>query len=257
MSNKTLGKVCLIYQPCGGGDILFLLKAADYYYKKGYQIVWPVVHEYACFIDYLPWIDFISWGDVEKKLTHADRLPDHIQFPYKEAYDPYAPCIFSDNFIYINGFLPPVGQIMPFKYTSAKVSPENWQDFVYWNRHTVRENELFSQLGLIDNDDYVFINKNYQLRPYVRRHESISSDPSFYGKKVIEMSIIPGYSIFDWVKVIERASSIHMIETSLCYLMEGPQLRNNITKDINLYSRKGHFGEVDFLFKLPWKYTTH
>ncbi len=66
-----------------------------------------------------------------------------------------------------------------------------------------------------------------------------------------------GYSIFDWCKVIENASEIHMIETSLNYVLESKEMRDKITRNLNLYSRHYNFSEVEYLFKLPWNYITY
>ncbi len=118
-----------------------------------------------------------------------------------------------------------------------------------------KEDKLFYEvLGLKDGEEYVFVNRNYQMRPQVLSYNDISNDPSHYGKKVVEMGIYDGFSIFDWCKVLENASEIHMIETSLNYVLETNEMKNKITKNLNLYHRYGSFLEVKHLFKLNWNY---
>jgi hypothetical protein len=54
-------KICLIYQPCGLGDIFFLQKICKLYIEKGYRIIYPVVYEYEWLNDYIDGIEFISF----------------------------------------------------------------------------------------------------------------------------------------------------------------------------------------------------
>lgn len=247
-------KECLIYQPCGNGDQWFLLKAARYFYDLGYRVTWPVVHEYIWMQQHVPWIHWISWGDTVRKLTHQDTLPDSVQFKNKEKYNPYLPNILSGDFIYINGFAPFSGRVMESKYTSIGQDYRGWHEFVRFDRNSGRERQLLNRLNISNSEKFCFVNRNFQLRPTVLKYENIKIDPSFYNKRVVELSIINGFTSVDWLAVIERADSIHMIETSLNYIMESPQVRHNLTSDLHLYSRCGNFSEVDYLFTLPWNY---
>jgi hypothetical protein len=75
-------KTGLIYQPCGLGDILFLQKAAHYMQEElDYKVYWPVIHEFKWLSDYIPYFEFVSWGDDDQKIT-GPPLPESCQFPY-------------------------------------------------------------------------------------------------------------------------------------------------------------------------------
>lgn len=250
-----MNKTCLIYQPCGLGDILFLQKICKIYLEKGFEIIFPVVFEYEWLNKYIENVKFISWGDSKVKLTHLDKLPEEIQFPYKEKYNPFSENIFEENFVFLNFFQRPEGRVMEFKYKKLGIDYTDWADFLTFKRNQKKENELFYDvLKLKEGDDYVFINRNYQMRPYILSYNEISNDPNHYNKKVVEMSVIEGFSIFDWCKVLENAREIHMIETSLNYVLESKEMRNKITNNLNLYHRNGNYGEVQYLFNLKWKY---
>lgn len=206
-----MDKVCLIYQCSGGGDCLFLLKLARKFYNEGYQIVWPVVFEYANFQEYIPWITWVSWQDQDHKLTHKDKLPDYVDFPYKDRYDPYAPNFISEEFVYINGFLNPNGSpVMAFKYSNLGLSYDGWQESVIWDRNIEKEDKLFELLG--SPEDFVFVNRNYQARPCVLYFDRIPNNFETYAKKVVELRIIPGYSIFEWAAIAARSSGIYSID---------------------------------------------
>lgn len=247
-------KICLIYQPCGLGDILYIQKIVNHWKNKGFKIILPVVYELEWLNDYIKDVSFISWADRGHLLTHSDQLPEHVTFPYKERYNPFTLSEFTDDFVFINLFEPPKSSVMLYKYEIVGLDYRDWANYLNFDRNLKKEDELFKLMGLNDGDEYVFINKNYQTRPKVTRFNHISANQSSYdGKKVIEMSIIEGYSIFDWLKIVEGASEIHMIESSLNYVLESKhvKLKANVMK---LYSRHNSFHEVDFLFNLPWDY---
>jgi hypothetical protein len=251
-------KICLIYQPCGLGDILFIQKVAKHWHAQGYKVIIPVVYELEWLNDYIDNVTFVSWGDKGNLLTHKDKLPDDVDFPYKERYDPFAPpSTTTDDFVFLNFFADPVGPIMAYKYFIANLDYQDWEKHLTFNRDTDKENKLYHDvLGLEDGEEYVFINKLYQTRPHLLSYDRIQSDSSYYnGKKVVEMSIVDGYTIFDWLKVVEQASEIHMIESAMNYVLETDQVKLRATI-MNLYSRINNFGQVQYLFKLPWNYIT-
>lgn len=251
-------KICLICQPCGLGDILFIQKICKYYHTVlNFKIILPIIHELEWLSNYIDDIDFVSWGDQTNKLT-GPPLPEHIHFPFKEKYNYYNPSeLYGIDFVYLNFFHPSMTQyprIMEGKYNLVGLDYSDWADYLTFNRNIDKENELYyNVLGLKDNEDYIFINKNYQLRPKLLQFNKINCN--FGNRKVVEMNIQPGFTLFDWCKVIENASEIHMVETSLNYMMESPQLKDKMKdKKLVLYSRFSNFKEVDYLFKLPWEY---
>lgn len=245
-------KICLIYQPCGLGDILFLQKFARIIKNKGYEIYWPVIHELEWLNNYIPDFNFISWGDRDKKLT-GPPLPESIQFPYKEYYSPKNKTHFSENFIFFNGFSSnPNYKIMAYKYHMANMDYNDWANYLIFNRNKEKEKYLFYKiLKLSDNESYTFINKYYQLRPNILSFNHLNN--LNFSNKIVELKFIDGYSLFDWSKVIENASEIYMIETALNYIMESNVL-NIKTDSLHLYSRYNNFSEVDYLFNLKWTY---
>ena len=253
-------KTCLIYQPCGLGDILFLQKIAHMMNKDGYKVVHPVVHEYEWLNHYLINKDFSfpSWGDKERKIN-GPPLPDNIGFPHKDKYWPDRQDFFSEDFVFLNFFLPFSGPVMASKYSKLNIGFSDWSDYISLSfaRKSDKEKELFyDHLGLKDGEEYVFINRNYQIRPDVRTFNRISSNPNDYdGKKVVELTINQNFTVFDWSIVLEKAKEIHMIETSLNYIIESDLVNlDSERQKLCLYSRHGWFGEVDYLFKTKWNY---
>jgi len=248
-------KTGLIYQPCGLGDILFLQKVAYDMKDKGYEVYWPVVCELEWLNDYIPDFNFISWGDVDVKLTRPP-LPDSVQFPCKEHYLPEKQTEITDELYYFQGFIPG-DPIMAGKYNQIGMDWSDWRDYVKFTRNKEKEDRLFYDvLGLKDGEEYVLVNRTFATRPHLMFYEAIPNSPDYYGCKVVEMSVMPEYSLFDWFKVFANARDIQMIETATNYFLESPELYDIISKkNLSLYHRPwGSWSEVDYLFNLPWKY---
>jgi hypothetical protein len=247
-------KIGLIYQPCGLGDILFLQKIAYHIKSLGYEIYWPVISEFANIGHYIEDFNFISWED---NINHINGppLPDSVNFPRKDYYLPSNPTSIKDDLFFFQGFVD-VNPIMGGKYDSIGLEYDNWANYIKFTRDIDKENELYYDiLGLKDNDEYVFVNRYFQMRPQISYYEGISNNPNDYGLKVVELTLIEGFTAFDWCKVFENAKEINMIETSFNFILESPQLFDIMKeKKLTLHSRIGSFHEVDYLFKLPWSY---
>ena len=247
-------RIGMIYQPCGLGDILFLQKIAHYMKELKYDVYWPVISEFDWLNEYIPYFNFISWEDNDNKLN-GPPLPESVSFPRKEDYLPNKRTEMSKEFFFFQGF-GNYSPIMAGKYDHIGMDWTDWRDYILFNRNIEKENELFYNiLGLSDNEEYVFVNRNYRTRPNKMIYPNISIDPDDYNSKVIELKIIDGFSIFDWCKVLENAKIINMIETSMNYLLESPQLFDTIKeKQLILHSSHNNFSEVRYLFNLPWSY---
>jgi hypothetical protein len=248
-------KIGLIYQASGLGDILFLQKIAYLMSVKGYQVYWPVVHEFAWLNNYIPQFKFITLRD-EQSLSTPSPLAGETEFPFKELYKRDTQSFISDDIFYFSGFVQ-ADLEMRAKYDSIGLDFSDWRDYILFNRNIEKEKKLFYEvLGLSDGEEYVFVNRTFCTRPDVYFYKHISVDPSHYGCRVVELKIVPGFSLFDWCMVLENARQINMIETSFNYLMESPQMFEKMkTKDLTLHSRWEDFRGVDYLFNLPWKYS--
>ena len=65
--------------------------------------------------------------------------------------------------------------------------------------------------------------------------------------------MIHGYSMFDWSKVIECATEIYCVDTSLFYLIDMLDLKAG---KLEAYSKFNppHFMHTEGLFKASWNY---
>jgi hypothetical protein len=107
-------------------------------------------------------------------------------------------------------------------------------------RDTEAENRLFSEvLGLAEGEQYNLINSNFRTDT-----SGIAIIPEVKnGLRTIKLRTLEGYSLIDWMKVIENAEYIHTVSTSINYLIELYPIK---AKEVHLYVRKPE--EKDFTF---------
>jgi hypothetical protein len=220
-----MDKVCLINQPVGLGDIIFCQKIGQYYYDKGYEIIWPVSDVYLEDVKY--YID-----SPFKFIKTGSQLPK------------------SDVCLKLDGSKLPDKMIMESKYIVANVPYRgDWINYFNVNRNYEKEHSLFKELGLSDGEKYVLYNFNYASPPNSVR---MSTDFKNNDIKQIELKFIKGYSLFDWIKVIENAYEICTTDCALTFLIE--KFKTNKTKQLTMISRRPTFDEIEYMYSLDWDY---
>jgi len=136
----------------------------------------------------------------------------------------------------------PYKQVMRAKYDIYDIDFNTWKNTMY-QRDLESEKRLFEKLGLKEGEEYNLINKRF--RSDEKRQVDIKLDN---GLKTIEMTNLIGYSLFDWSYVIENATEIHTVSTSILFIMELLELK---TDTPHLYCRKPeehNFENVDYIF---------
>jgi len=215
----------LFKQEAGIGDIFFLQKAVGKYLEKGYEVVFPIIPSLLFLNDYIehPGYDF-------KFVSIADDFPgkrlygmNQIRKTQEVEYIPFwcaNTVIFRDK------------KVLPAKYKLIGETYEDWADFFQFKRNHEKENSLFDHLGLSD-EKYDLINRNYGTPPDSLIKKEVVSDTN---NKVVDMSLIDGYNVFDWIKVFANAENIYTIDTCVLYIFE------KIFKDreINVWGRYQH-----------------
>jgi hypothetical protein len=65
------------------------------------------------------------------------------------------------------------------------------------------------------------------------------------------MCLESGYTLFDWIKLIENAEEIYCTDSSIVLLVEKYYKKEG---DLVAYSRRNYSGEVDYLLKKKWRH---
>lgn len=191
----------IINQFMGLGDILFSIAIAKRLYDIGYNIIWPVNNSFLTIQKNFEWINF-----VDKQATNIDYENTSISIFDNNL---VLPLRWSNN-VFNNGNST---TCMIDKYRILGLSPDLWTT-LSWKRDTKKEDELFYEvLGLTDDTKYNVINENFRMFKKV----SISCENEY---RNIKFEIIDGYNILDWYKVIENATTIHTVGTSIVFMIE-------------------------------------
>lgn len=215
----------LIKQPAGIGDIIFCQKIAKTLQDRGHTIYWPV----------LPVIDYISsyikldglgvpMGSVDRTAELIDLDSSHSKLG---------------------------GGILTSKYSYAGLDWRGWQEYVTFVRNYDRERELYRILNPND-EDYIIVNNNCGTPPNTVKYNI--PYPKNSNIKVIPMTIIDKYTVFDWCLLLEKAKAIYTIDTSINYITEFLNLEAD---NLEVYSRynPSNFSHIEGLWtNVDWKY---
>lgn len=208
----------IINQFFGLGDVLFCIEIARRYIKKGHKVVWALEPHYLNIAKHFPEIQF-----VDKNLLHIDYTSR------KEINGngfKVIPLRFSDSIMKVH-----YSECMKSKYMMFNLDWKMWRGLENsWIRFSGNENKLFDVLGIKPDEMYCVVNMQFRNGGKGHRHINISTD-----KKIVEMRMIPGFSLLDWAKVLEYASEIHTVSTSIIYLLE---MINSRATNIHIYVRR-------------------
>jgi hypothetical protein len=232
-------KKCIINQPCGLGDILLTIKVGCFYAEKGYEVIWPVEPIYR---------------NLQKNITTNQKISFpcvHDAYEGKMRYETLTRTEVSnvteiDNALYVpirRGFHSDSGTElrrdyghdeanMISKFSMCGLDYDGWQDYFSINRNPDREARLMEKIGIVPGDSIHLVNDEFGTPP--RWREKLSREivtPN--NLKRVNLRIVDGFDLFDWVSVFERAEKIDTVSTSNFYVFEKIDLKCKPT----VYSR--------------------
>jgi hypothetical protein len=229
-------KTCLIRQPGGIGDIIYCQKIGYHYQSLGYKVIWPVVNVYTYIKDYLHNFEYPSVDD---------------DFPYKNLFldDNIREIIKTDDFIFIplHGHNLRNMSVMLSKYLLVNLDFNDWKNYIYINRKEEKEDTLFKLFNI--NEDYRLVNYIFASPPGSIRMKRIPFNDTL---REVEVKYIDGFTLFDWMKVLNNAKEICMTDSALALLAELLQSEN--TKRLICILRRPSPIDVKPMYNLNWKY---
>lgn len=206
----------------GLGDILFIMQIAQEEVAKGNRVIIPVEPHYVEIGKHFPGVEIVDMETfpINYDIRHVYDADDYKVIPFRFANDilnvPYTDCMKAkywywddlqhDNY-YINCW-------------------ERWRNFTF-ERFPDKEQELFEYLNP-KNEPFNFINRNFRTNFSGKSPIKVNN-----GLLNIEMRPIKGFTLIDWSLILERASNIHTVGTSINYLIE----KLDINCPIHLYKR--------------------
>jgi hypothetical protein len=216
-------KICFIEQPSGLGDILLGSKIGTHFAKMGHRVIWPISPTYSTLREHIS-TEGIEYFDMS---TDYDYKREYEAFVNKELCEVYE----DNNFIHVptrRSFFSKAGKEihvhdshdaanMHGKFAMCSLGYKDWQDYFEIIRNPEREETLFENLRI--ERPYHLINKNFGTPPLWREvlNKNIAGSPLH---QRLDMFMDPRFSVFDWLKVFEKAVKIDTVSTSTFYLFE-------------------------------------
>lgn len=210
-------KNCLIHQPIGLGDILFVQGIIKHLIDDGWTVHYPVHPFYYDLVSSYIKLDGLLWykeGEGNYPLlNHYGREQGH-----KTDTEWYLPLTWADCYSRTKPMIS--------KYFYANVPVGDWRKGLNIERNLERESYLIDKYKL--DKDFIIVNKYYNM-PELNKQRDISISSSF---KIHEMSYAQdksnGFTLFDWIGALEKAKEVHTVGTSVSYLVDKYCINNNI-----------------------------
>lgn len=219
------------------GDILFNQKLFAKIIESGWEVYFPLPYKYNWVKDYINKPN-LFWHGTNDPYLYFNLGESQVQ---NHPYDVMT-CKYSE-----------IGRRFPFMPKELQnVDWSDWSQYLKIDRNIEKENELYyKHLGLLDDSKYILANKNYgmnQVQPYIESRVNARTDI-----QIIWLDFFPQFTLFDWSKVIENATEIHTVDTSILYLIE---VLNQKANSLNLYPRHQEYilKAIGRLFNKNWKY---
>lgn len=207
-------------QQWGIGDIIFQITLVRKIARDGdYEVIWAVLPEHVEGLNRAyPDIAFLDYRDFPQSMfsIQEDKTVGDIR---------YLPLRWADSLCRV-----PYKWCMKSKYMLYKLPWEMWKDDAKYERNLEWEKTLSEHLGIKEGEQYNLINHTY--RADYKGHVGIAVENGF---KNVHMNVLPGFSLFDWSYVIERAMTIHTVSTSIIYILELLKLTANA---VHVYIRR-------------------
>jgi len=216
-------------QAFGIGDVIFSQQLVRTV-ANGNRIAWAVMDIFKIGLQR-------AYPDIE----FIDQNGSGIDFDIKEhktiQHGKYGDCVvlpirWADSILRV-----PYNDCMRAKYDLYGMDYNDWTRGAMWQRDAEREQALIKHVGFTGGSlGNALFGSNCTSKVNLPKCDT-------------QMQVISGYSLFDWAGIIEQASEIHTVNTSIIYLLEMLDLT---AKEIHLYQRpiKGQsFDNVKYLLK--------
>lgn len=210
-------KVAIPLQKFGIGDNVFTVNLMEKFIDAGYSITYPVLsHHLQGLQSAYPQINWVDEKSVKLDWENKnDYEKDGIR---------YLPIRFAD-------------QILKQPYHTCMKSKYQLYDFDYQDwRNTMYQRDMKKELFLFNNTRDLMHGREYNLvSRYFGSNSQYKADIKIdNGLPTVELTSLAGYSLFDWSYIIENATHIQAVSSSIFYLLELLDLK---AETVTLYPR--------------------
>lgn len=205
-------------QRFGLGDNIFTANLMSKFADAGYQVIYPVL---PANVDALnkayPQFQWVDYNSVS--------LDWNSRQDYEIGDTRYLPIRFANEILKV-----PYSQCMRAKFDMYGFNFQDWRNTMY-QRDMKKELFLFNNTrDLMHGREYNLISRYYGSNSQFKADIKVNN-----GLPNIELTSLAGYSLFDWSYIIENATEIHAVSSSIFYLLELLTLK---AKEVHLYGRQ-------------------
>jgi hypothetical protein len=194
-----------VNQPFGLGDIIFVQNLIQLM-RGNHSVTFPVADEYLWLWRYYPDVAFYKRSEYPIDYECAEVRPDFMPLRFStQILRRLAKHDYSHDHT-----------VMADKYILYGQDPTSWRDTL-WVRDSDKELALFDQLGLEEGDEYTVVNANYGSAAVGGGTANLNRDSA---KREVTLHPVPGFSLFDWGRVIEHATEVVTVETAVMWVMD-------------------------------------
>jgi len=219
-------KNCLIHQPAGIGDILWVQPIVDRIISSNFIVYYPVINLYYDMVKNTIKKNNLVW------VSENDNFPLKKYYssnkPFSEKDDIYIPL--SSSYMYA-----PNCSVMISKYFYTQTPISNWHKSSNIERNKNREDKVFEAYNIDKTKPFSLVNMSYGTPPNsIKRSIPLNLKTNNYIEMNFDLDQKYGINLFDWIGVIESAFEIFTVETSTCFLAD----KYAKTERLFMYERK-------------------
>lgn len=196
----------LINQPAGLGDIIFSMSMVRALSDEYGDVLWPVQQQ---------WVEGLrrAYPDIK----WIDQREVKIDYERKDNYEYLGMWVLPLRFAH-EKIKKGAVDFMRAKYEAYNDDWQDWMEDGEFERDENMETALCSRYRATAlHRPYVIINNTYKSDGSGKAPFQIKVDDAI---DYVYMEAIPGYSLFDWSKLLLNAKEIHTVGTSLIYILE-------------------------------------
>jgi len=198
-----LSRTIILNQFAGAGDIIFCNSIANNFIDQGYNVIWPVDAIYAPLAKH-----FTNIAMVDKALININYA---LPMDFNVSGTRIIPLRYSDFLCRVQ-----YTDCMKSKYIFFDW---NWQD---WKKNTRITRFVEREVSLFQDVLSLKIGEKYNLicEQFTNGGKNTLPIEVNNGLRNVKMEFVPGYTLIDWLMVMQNATTIHAVSSSNIYLFE-------------------------------------
>ncbi len=217
---------------CHLGDVIFSMELIKRIVDFSKPVIWGIENH---FVEGLQRAyPEIQWVDMDLiNLGHRKHLFDEVLGTTRIVPIEHSKYLSQREYRYV----------MRSKYDIYGLNWEDWRKSKFV-RTPEREQELFKVLGIAQGERYNLINMSFRSDFSGQVDVKVHND-----YKNVNLSLLEGFSLFDWCGVIENAQEIHTVGTSINFIIEQLSLKNDT---VYVYMRRPdetHYNNYNYILQ--------